>query len=114
MRIAIGSEAQSPPDRPVLMQREDLTNIPDYPLHPGFRIVSYTPGDEWLRIHWVAIAPAYQGRGLAKPLVAAACLRLRALGHVWAYLTTSTSRLPAVSLYTKFGIRSKENVVASR
>jgi len=55
------------------------------------------------RIHWVAIEPKYQGRGLAKPLFAAVCRRLVELGHTSAYLTTSTLRIPAVNLYFKFG-----------
>jgi GNAT superfamily N-acetyltransferase len=55
------------------------------------------------RVHWVAILPAYQGRGLAKPLLSAVCLRLRELGHTSAYLTTSAARLPALNLYHQFG-----------
>jgi len=55
------------------------------------------------RIHWVAIIPAFQGRGLAKPLLTAVCLRLRELGHTSAYLTTSAARIPALNLYHQFG-----------
>jgi GNAT superfamily N-acetyltransferase len=55
------------------------------------------------RIHWVAIFPAFQGRGLAKPLLTAVCLRLRELGHTSAYLTTSAARIPALNLYRQFG-----------
>jgi len=55
------------------------------------------------RIHWVAILPAFQGRGLAKPLLSAVCLRLRELGHTSAYLTTSAARIPALNLYRQFG-----------
>ena len=55
------------------------------------------------RVHWVAIVPAMQGRGLAKPLMAAVCRRLRELGHDRAYLITSTARIPAIHLYLKFG-----------
>jgi len=55
------------------------------------------------RVHWVAIVPAFQGRGLAKPLLAAVCLRLRDLGHASAYLTTSAARIPALNLYHQFG-----------
>lgn len=55
------------------------------------------------RIHWVAIIPAAQGRGLAKPLMTAVCQRLRALGHRTAYLTTSMARPAAIGLYLKFG-----------
>ncbi len=55
------------------------------------------------RIHWVAIHPAAQGRGLAKPLMTAVCRRLQALGHRTAYLTTSMARPVAIGLYLKFG-----------
>ncbi len=60
-------------------------------------------GRPYGRVHWVAIVPEMQGRGLAKPLMATVCLRLRELGHDRAYLTTSTARLPAINLYLKFG-----------
>src|ERR1041385_1568619 len=55
------------------------------------------------RVHWVAIVPEFQGRGLAKPLMSKICRRLRELGHDCAYLTTSTARLPAIKLYLGFG-----------
>lgn len=60
-------------------------------------------GRDWGRVHWVAIVPPMQGRGLSKPLLAAACNRLRALGHERAYLSTETPRVPAICLYLKFG-----------
>jgi len=55
------------------------------------------------RLHWVAILPEWQGRGLAKPLLTAVCKRMRELGPNRAYLTTATVRPPAVSLYFRFG-----------
>ncbi len=55
------------------------------------------------RVHWVAIVPEYQGQGLAKPLMAAICCRLRELGHERAYLRTSSARIPAIHLYLRFG-----------
>ncbi len=55
------------------------------------------------RVHWVAIHPAHQGRGLAKPLLSRVCRALRAMGHERAYLTTSTARVPAIALYLSFG-----------
>lgn len=58
---------------------------------------------EYGRIHWVAIVPPMQGRGLGKPLMSAACRRLLELGHERAYLTTSTARVPAINLYLAFG-----------
>lgn len=57
------------------------------------------------RVHWVAIVPQFQGRGLAKPLLWSVCRRLQEAGHTRAYLTTSTARLPAISLYHRFGFR---------
>lgn len=60
-------------------------------------------GERWGRVHWLAILPGFQGRGLSRPLLSAICRRLRDLGHERAYLSTSTARLPAISLYLKFG-----------
>jgi len=60
-------------------------------------------GHRFGRVHWVAIVPEFQGRGLAKPLMSMVCHRLRELGHDRAYLTTSTARLGAIRLYLSFG-----------
>jgi GNAT superfamily N-acetyltransferase len=60
-------------------------------------------GGPWGRVHWLALLPAYQGRGLAKALLSAIGQRLRELGHQRAYLTTSSLRLPAIRLYQSFG-----------
>lgn len=60
-------------------------------------------GQEWGRVHWVAIVPELQGQGLAKPLMTVVLQRLRELGHKHAYLTTAPERIPAVNLYLKFG-----------
>ena len=60
-------------------------------------------GQEWGRVHWVAIVPEMQGQGLANPLMTVVCQRLRKLGHERAYLTTAPERIPAVNLYLKFG-----------
>lgn len=54
------------------------------------------------RIHWVAIAPAMQGRGLARPLLTVVCDRLGELGHERVYLSTESMRLPAIHLYLTF------------
>ncbi|MBI3832033.1 MAG: GNAT family N-acetyltransferase [Planctomycetes bacterium] len=62
----------------------------------------------WGRIHWVAMVPAMQGRGLAKPLMTVICRRMAELGHERAYLTTSTARVPAIRLYLKFGFAPDE------
>ena len=55
------------------------------------------------RVHWVAILPDYQGRGLSKPLMTAVCRRLCELGHQRAILSTGSARLPAICMYLKFG-----------
>jgi ribosomal protein S18 acetylase RimI-like enzyme len=56
-------------------------------------------------VHWVAIHPGYQGRGLAKPLLSATLSRLMELGYEDAFLYSSTARMPAINLYWKFGFR---------
>lgn len=58
---------------------------------------------DWGRLHWVALHPDYQAQGLSKPLVAATLHRLVALGHLRAYLLTSTGRTAAIRLYQRFG-----------
>ncbi len=60
-------------------------------------------GKPYGRVHWVALVPAMQGKGLAKPLLSAVCSRLRELNHTRAYLVTETARIPAINLYLKFG-----------
>lgn len=61
-------------------------------------------GESWGRVHWVAITPEHQGRGLSKPLLARVLHRL-AEEHDKCYLVTSSARIPAISLYLKFGFR---------
>ncbi|OPX24245.1 MAG: hypothetical protein B1H04_02490 [Planctomycetales bacterium 4484_123] len=60
-------------------------------------------GGRWGRVHWVAVVPAFQGRGLGRLLMSAVCNRLRQLGHRRAYLTSNTVRVRAIGLYLKFG-----------
>ncbi len=60
-------------------------------------------GRKFGRVHYVAILQHFQGRGLSKPLMTIVCRRLHELGHQRAYLTTSTTRLPAIRLYLGFG-----------
>ena len=59
--------------------------------------------DNWGRIHWVAVRPAFQKRGLARAALAFALSRLAELGHERAWLATSTARLPALKLYLDAG-----------
>jgi GNAT superfamily N-acetyltransferase len=54
------------------------------------------------RIHWFAIRPAFQGRGLARPALSFALHQL-ARWHTRAWHTTSSSRLPALKLYLDYG-----------
>ncbi|MFW6039373.1 MAG: GNAT family N-acetyltransferase [bacterium] len=55
------------------------------------------------RVHWVAIVPEAQGRGLARPLLTVILNRLRELDHRRAYLSTQTARSRAIHLYERFG-----------
>jgi GNAT superfamily N-acetyltransferase len=55
------------------------------------------------RVHWVAVAPEHQGRGLSKSLLSIVLARMVELGEERAYLCTSTARLPAINLYAGFG-----------
>lgn len=68
------------------------------------------------RVHWVAIVPSEQGKGLAKPLLSTVGRRLRDLKHDCAYLKTASVRIAAIGLYLKFGfvpdIRSEEDAKA--
>lgn len=57
------------------------------------------------RIHWLAIIPDYQGRGLSRVLLARACHRLIELGHARAYLTTHSAKLRAIRLYRHHGFQ---------
>ena len=71
-------------------------------------------GDKnWGRIHWVAIIPTAQGKGLAKPLLAATCNKLLEFGHTNAFLKTANIRLSAINLYQKFGFQSFKLDLAS-
>lgn len=59
-------------------------------------------GGDWGRIHWVAVRPAYQRRGLARAAMTFAMKRL-AGWHARAMLTTESGRLGAIRLYLDFG-----------
>jgi len=59
-------------------------------------------GQDYGRIHWVAIRRAYQGQGLGKAALSYAMNRL-AEWHERCWLATSTARLPALKLYLDFG-----------
>ncbi len=59
-------------------------------------------GPEWGRIHWVAVRPVYQGRGLGRASLSYALNRMSEW-HEQAWLATSTARLPALKMYLDFG-----------
>lgn len=59
------------------------------------------------RVHWIGIAPEFQGRGLAKPMVAAVLNRMAELGHTRACLKTQTHRLRAIWVYLDLGFEPK-------
>lgn len=61
-------------------------------------------GEPYGRVHWVAIVPEHQGKGLARPLLSRVMERL-AQSHNKAYLITSSARIPAIHLYLKFGFQ---------
>ncbi|WML41524.1 GNAT family N-acetyltransferase [Neobacillus sp. OS1-2] len=54
------------------------------------------------RIHWVGIAPNYQGKKLSKPLLSAT-MSILADHHSTAYLTSQTTSYQAVNMYLSYG-----------
>ena len=62
-------------------------------------------GRETGHIHWVAMVPSAQGKGLAKPMLTAALDEMIKRGYSEAWLETNTLRLPALNLYLSFGFR---------
>lgn len=76
------------------------------------------PGFDYGRVHWIAIVPPMHGRGLAKPLLSACMDRMVKEGRRGAYLHTQSPRIPAISLYLRFGFvpvpRSDEEEAAWR
>lgn len=64
------------------------------------------PGQEsWGRVHWIAVDPSHQGRGLARPLLSACCRRMYELGHPHAQLSTDSFRVMPVHFYLRCGFR---------
>lgn len=59
-------------------------------------------GKDYGQIHWVAIRPAYQGKGLGKSALSYA-LNLLSQWHERCFLQTQTKRLNAIKLYLDFG-----------
>lgn len=89
-------------DPSALSQRMLLLLAPD-----GLPIGTTTA---WFRdgaglLHWVAITQEYQGKGLSKPLVAAALHRMRECGQQDAYLHTQAPSWVAIRVYLQLGFR---------
>jgi len=59
-------------------------------------------GGGWGRIHWVGLSEAYQGRGLANPLMSAA-MNILVARHERSMLVTQPFRLKAINMYLKYG-----------
>lgn len=59
-------------------------------------------GDICGRIHWVGVAPEYQGKKLSKPLLSAA-MNILAEHHSKAYLTSQTTSYQAINMYLNYG-----------
>lgn len=57
---------------------------------------------EWGQVHWVAVHPDHQGKGLSKVLMAAVMDQL-ANNHSRAMLGTSTARIWAIKVYLDLG-----------
>jgi GNAT superfamily N-acetyltransferase len=54
-------------------------------------------------VHWMAVLPEFQHRGIGKMLMSVICRRFIALGYKQACLRTSTLRPDAIALYRRFG-----------
>lgn len=57
----------------------------------------------WGRVHWVAVLPGFQARGLGRGMMTQTLSLLANLGHERAYLATSTARTGALKLYLRCG-----------
>ncbi|MBC8140233.1 MAG: GNAT family N-acetyltransferase [Armatimonadetes bacterium] len=55
------------------------------------------------RVHWVAVVPTWQGRGIGQAMLRHCLTELRRFGHNETFLVTSAGRTGAVALYQKHG-----------
>lgn len=63
-----------------------------------------TFGETWQRVHWVAVHPDHQGKGIAKCMIARVLELYKELGcDTPIYLTTQTKTYRAVRLYAQMG-----------
>jgi ribosomal protein S18 acetylase RimI-like enzyme len=63
-------------------------------------------GREFQRLHWIAVSPEHQGKGLAKALVSKLLDIYNELGYSgYIYLTSQTWSYKALNIYMKFGFK---------
>ncbi len=98
-------EQQYGMNRPALHDRlwfvEDTNGTPVASISAWWEKDHTDPNDRG-RIHWVVVHPEHQRRGLTKPMMTRALLRL-AESHPSAMLGTSSGRPWAVKVYLDFG-----------
>ena len=63
-------------------------------------------------LHWVAVHPDEQGRGLSRPLVYHVLMLLKGMGHTYTKILTQTCSWVAVRLYLSFGFRPEKQNAA--
>ena len=63
-------------------------------------------------LHWVAVHPQEQGRGLARPLIYHVLSLLKDMGHTHTKILTQTLSWVAVRLYLAFGFRPEKQNAA--
>lgn len=62
--------------------------------------------DQYGRLHWVAVHPKYQGRGLGKALVKYTMRKLMDY-YTRGYLTSQTNSFKALNIYLEIGFRPR-------
>ncbi len=92
-----GSELELVPERMLFLEADGIGPI-------GTTTAWYNTfrGERIGLIHWVAIKSEFHGRGLSKPLLAAALSRMSQF-HDAAHLHTQTHSWRAIGLYEQFG-----------
>ena len=68
-------------------------------------------GKRWGMVHWYAVVPKHQGRGLGKALLTACLKTMKSLGHRRASVGTQLVRLPAIKTYLDFGFIPEDPAV---
>ena len=68
-------------------------------------------GKRYGMIHWYAVLPKHQGRGLGKALLTVCLQTMKSLGHRRAYVGTQLIRLPAIKTYLDFGFVPEDPAV---